>query len=438
MLCKSRARQCLGDELMLGREADLQGRAAPGLISLNEDLKNVIKRLTEHEVGVWIVGGAVRDALLNITSDEIDLAVDIPPQEVLDIFPDAIATGLKFGTVTIRCGDSFFETTTTRTEADYGDGRRPEIVEWGSSLAQDLSRRDLTINAMAWDPLREILYDPYQGYLDLDANILRAVGNANSRLSEDGLRIMRVYRFMDRGLDNMWLPERELSKALVNCLHMLEKVSNERIWSEFQRIILGKNASEVLMRMNRDGALNAIFDINIEVDERVSKCSKSIENRMAILLCDITTEEVKKIMVSMKTSTAFRAKTVRLHHLRNSIPSLQEAALYREIMGDDAFDHLELLSFIHPNHDLSEIRKKIQKIKSNTKPLANGDWLMKNTGIKPGMRLGHLKEWLHRIQIERGFTKLEQLETILCTLPWQDGDSKKWPKLRWPNNTSYS
>ena len=206
MLCKSRARQCLGDELMLGREADLQGRAAPGLISLNEDLKNVIKRLTEHEAGVWIVGGAVRDSLLNITSDEIDLAVDIPPQEVLDIFPDAIATGLKFGTVTIRSGDSFFETTTTRTEADYGDGRRPEIVEWGSSLAQDLSRRDLTINAMAWDPLREILYDPYQGYLDLDANILRAVGNANSRLSEDGLRIMRVYRFMDRGLDNIWLP----------------------------------------------------------------------------------------------------------------------------------------------------------------------------------------------------------------------------------------
>jgi tRNA nucleotidyltransferase/poly(A) polymerase len=219
---------------------------------------------------------------------------------------------------------------------------------------------------------------------------------------------------------------------------MLEKVSNERIWSEFQRIILGKNASEVLIRMNQDGALNAIFDIDIEVDEMVSKCSKSIENRMTILLGDITTEEVKKIMVSMKTSTALRAKTVRLHHLRNSIPSPQEAALYREVMGEDAFDHLEVLSFIYPNHDLSEIKKKIQKIKSNTKPLANGDWLMKKTGINPGMRLGHLKEWLHRIQIERSVTELEQLETILCTLPWQDGDSKKWPKLRWPNDTAYS
>ena len=438
MLCKSSARQCLGDGLMLGREADLQGRAAPGLIPLDDDLKTVIKRLTETGAGVWIVGGAVRDALLNITSHEIDLAVDIPPQEVLYIFPDAIATGLKFGTVTIRSGDSFFETTTTRTEADYGDGRRPEIVEWGSSLAEDLSRRDLTINAMAWDPLREILYDPYQGSSDLDAKILRAVGNANSRLSEDGLRIMRVYRFMDRGLENIWLPERELSNALLNCLHMLEKVSNERIWSELQRIILGKNASEVLLRMNRDGALNAILGINIEVDEMVSKCSKNIQNRMAILFAGITTEEVKRIMVSLKTSTAIRAKTIRLHHLRNSIPSPQEATLYREVMGDDALDHLEVLSFIYPSHDLSEIRKKIQTIKSNIKPLANGDWLMKKTGINPGMRLGHLKEWLHRIQIERSFTKLEQLETILCTLPWQDGDSKEWPKLRWPNNTSYS
>ena len=438
MLCKSSARQCLGDGLMLGREADLQGRAAPGLIPLDDDLKTVIKRLTETGAGVWIVGGAVRDALLNITSHEIDLAVDIPPQEVLYIFPDAIATGLKFGTVTIRSGDSFFETTTTRTEADYGDGRRPEIVEWGSSLAEDLSRRDLTINAMAWDPLREILYDPYQGSSDLDAKILRAVGNANSRLSEDGLRIMRVYRFMDRGLENIWLPERELSNALLNCLHMLEKVSNERIWSELQRIILGKNASEVLLRMNRDGALNAILGINIEVDEMVSKCSKNIQNRMAILFAGITTEEVKRIMVSLKTSTAIRAKTIRLHHLRNSIPSPQEATLYREVMGDDALDHLEVLSFIYPSHDLSEIRKKIQTIKSNIKPLANGDWLMKKTGINPGMRLGHLKEWLHRIQIERSFTELEQLETILCTLPWQDGDSKEWPKLRWPNNTSCS
>jgi hypothetical protein len=106
-------------------------------------------------------------------------------------------------------------------------------------------------------------------------------------------------------------------------------------------------------------------------------------------------------------------------------------------MGDDALAHLEVLSLLHPDLDLSEIRKQVQQIKPGIKPLATGDWLMNKTGIAPGMRLGHLKEWLHRIQIERSFTELSQVETVLCTLPWQDGDSRVWPKLRWPNNTSY-
>ena len=421
---------------MLGREADLQGQAAPGLLTIDDDLAVVIKRLTQTGAGVWIVGGAVRDALQGIPSTEVDLAVDIPPQEVLKIFTDAIATGLKYGTVTIRSGNSLFETTTTRTESEYSDGRRPEVVEWGTSLANDLSRRDLTINAMAWDPLREILYDPYQGALDLEDRILRAVGDANSRLSEDGLRIMRVYRFMDKGVDGPWLPERELSNALVNCLHMLEKVSTERIWSELQRIIIGKNASEVLTRMNLDGALKAIVGKVINIDERISKCSQHLPSRMTILFTDLTTEEVKKIMANLKTSAAIRAKTIRLHHLRNNIPSSKEVTLYREVMGDDALPHLEILSLLHPDLDISEIRKQVHQIKPGIKPLATGDWLMNTTGIAPGMRLGHLKEWLHRIQIERSFTELSQVETVLCTLPWQDGDSRVWPKLRWPNNAS--
>ncbi len=438
MLCKSRARHCLGAGLMLGREADLQGQEAPGLLKMDADLTAVIERLAQAGAGVWIVGGAVRDAILGLDSSEFDLAVDIPPHEVLEIFTDAIATGLKYGTVTIRSGNSLFETTTTRTEAEYGDGRRPEIVEWGTSLADDLSRRDLTINAMAWDPLREILYDPYQGALDLEDRVLRAVGNANSRLSEDGLRIMRVYRFMDRGFDSPWLPERELSGALIKCLHMLKKVSNERIWSEFQRIILGKNASEVLMRMHLDGALKAIFGTDLEVDERISKCSQHLPSRMSILFSNIATDEVKKIMANLKASTAIGAKTIRLHYLRNDIPSPKEVNLYREVMGDDVLAHLEVLTILNPDTEFSEIEKQVRQIEPGIKPLATGDWLMNQTGIIPGMRLGHLKEWLHRIQIDRSFTDLSQIETVLCTLAWQDGDSKLWPKLRWPNKPSDS
>jgi len=176
-----------------GLIADSPAISMPGLIEPSENLSEVLNALTKEGFGVWVVGGAVRDAILGINPHEFDLTTNARPDEVKAIFKDHIPTGEKFGTITVRSGEEFFEVTTLRTEGSYGDGRRPDEVEWGDSLTVDLSRRDFTMNAMAFDVARELLHDPFDGRNDLDRGVLRAVGEASRRLSEDGLRIMRAY-----------------------------------------------------------------------------------------------------------------------------------------------------------------------------------------------------------------------------------------------------
>ncbi|MDG1524472.1 MAG: hypothetical protein P8Q90_00160, partial [Candidatus Thalassarchaeaceae archaeon] len=131
--------------------------------SLPEALREVCNRIATTDGGIWLVGGSVREAMLGNPWKDLDLATTLSPDEILDIFPRAIPTGAQYGTITVRItnSDMEFEVTTLRMEGTYGDGRRPDEVQFGTSLEEDLSRRDFTINAMAIDLAREQLYDPY-------------------------------------------------------------------------------------------------------------------------------------------------------------------------------------------------------------------------------------------------------------------------------------
>ena len=204
-----------------GRAADDTGIKMPGLIPHDEDLMHVLDVLCAGGFGAWIVGGSVRDCILGKIPSDYDICTDATPQEVIESFDDTIPTGEKYGTITVKSGDSMFEVTTLRTETGYGDGRRPDVVEWGTSLSVDLSRRDFTMNSMAYDCARELLHDPFNGKEDLESGVLRAVGEAKQRLSEDGLRIMRAYRFMDRQEKGVWYPDNDLSSALIDNRAML-------------------------------------------------------------------------------------------------------------------------------------------------------------------------------------------------------------------------
>ena len=413
-----------------GLLGDTKGEKIPSLLPKNDDLEHVINVLCAGGYGAWVVGGAVRDCILGKIPEEYDICTTANPDEIIEAFEETIPTGKKYGTVTVKSGNSMFEVTTLRTETGYGDGRRPDIVEWGTSLKVDLSRRDFTMNAMAYDLVRELLHDPFNGKSDLTKGLLKAVGNASQRLSEDGLRIMRAYRFMDRQESGLWLPDFSLSAALIDNRAMLAMVSIERIWNELSRIIIGKNADQVLARMNQDGVLSAIigYPISQDVFPLIAKLRPDLEGRIALMFSELKLEEITVILERLKVPKLVFERTKRLHFLIENNPTNTELRLYRNSLGEEVVTHMEILSAL--GKDITLMAKSLQ-YPYGISCLIDGDWIMKRTGLSPGVRLGRLKDWLFRLQIERNYQCIDQMETALCTIPWQNGNPDEWPKSKW-------
>src|SRR3989339_2037303 len=161
-------------------------------MQINQDAKQIIITLKDKGHLAVIVGGGVRDLLLSQTPSEWDITTSAKPDEVSTLFAKVIPTGIDYGTVTVMLNEQAFEVTTFRSDEKYVDGRHPANVKFTGDLHQDLSRRDFTINALAFDPITEELIDDYNGQADLKDKIIRTVGDPVQRFSEDGLRSVRA------------------------------------------------------------------------------------------------------------------------------------------------------------------------------------------------------------------------------------------------------
>lgn len=210
-------------------------------LQINSSALQICQILQQAGFQAFIVGGCVRDLLLGAVPKDWDITTSAKPQQVIDLFSKTIPTGLQHGTVTVVLNEGIenhFEVTTFRTEGAYLDGRRPEEVFFVNNIEQDLSRRDLTINAIAYDPIKDQLVDPFGGQLDLLNGIIKAVGNPKDRFNEDGLRIMRTARFAARFNYKI---EEETENAMSECLDTLHKVSKERIKDELCKTLESKH-----------------------------------------------------------------------------------------------------------------------------------------------------------------------------------------------------
>ena len=218
-------------------------RKLPGL-SLPPEAREIIRRLEEAGEECFLVGGAVRDALLGKNPDDLDLAASSAPEKTEALFGDCrlILTGKKHGTVGIVMNRKLFEVTSFRRDGAYFDARHPERVIFTSSLEEDLKRRDFTVNAMAWRE-KDGLRDPFGGEEDLKKGLLRAVGDPQKRFGEDALRILRLLRFSSA----LGFSAEEETGRAARALHpALERVSGERIASELQKLLAGKDAVRVV------------------------------------------------------------------------------------------------------------------------------------------------------------------------------------------------
>ena len=250
---------------------------------LDEETRYIVERLREKGQA-WIVGGWIRNLILGISPGDVDVATNLLPEEILDIFPKSIMIGEKFGTVRVRTdiGSKEIEVTTLRSDGIYTDNRRPENVVFGVNIEEDIARRDFTINAMALDENDELI-DEYDGISDLKNNILRCVGNAEERIKEDGLRILRAFRFIGLKDNQIMSFDSDLENAIINNVDVLNSISKERINEELKKILQLKNRMMVLQKMYELGVLKIIFD-NLEMDLEVILSDDYIVN--IALICN--------------------------------------------------------------------------------------------------------------------------------------------------------
>ncbi len=227
-----------------------------------EDVLDVCRRLREAGHAAYLVGGSIRDLLLRRTPGDFDVATSARPEETLRLFGNryAIPTGLQHGTVTVLAGGAgpprHVEVTTFRGEGAYLDGRRPSAVTFGATLEEDLSRRDFTMNAIAYDPETGTVVDPFDGQGDLRRQLVRTVGDPVLRFSEDGLRPLRgVRQAAQLGFTLAPATEDAIPKALAS----FRKVSAERVRDELRKLLLAPVPSHGLEIMRRTGLLDIVL-----------------------------------------------------------------------------------------------------------------------------------------------------------------------------------
>lgn len=219
------------------------------------DAEQIIEKLNEHGFEAYVVGGCVRDSLLGKEPEDWDITTSAKPEEVKTIFSRTIDTGIQHGTVTVMLNRQGYEVTTYRVDGEYEDGRHPKSVDFTTSLLEDLKRRDFTINAMAYNG-REGLVDAFGGMEDLENRVIRCVGSAVNRFTEDALRILRAVRFSAQ-LD--FRIEDETYEAISLIAPNLEKVSKERIATELTKLLLSGHP-EKMKRVSDTGASRYISE----------------------------------------------------------------------------------------------------------------------------------------------------------------------------------
>lgn len=208
-------------------------------LQLPKKVELILNQLNNAGYEAYVVGGCVRDSLLNRKPHDWDICTSATPEQTIKVFENyhIIPTGIKHGTVTIMIEREGFEVTTYRIDGKYSDNRRPDNVSFSTNLEDDLKRRDFTINAMAYNPSEGII-DYYNGIDDLKNQLIRCVGNPKERFSEDILRVLRLWRFC---IQLGFYPDNTTMNAAKEIIMMglLKTVSYERIQSEFVKAIQG-------------------------------------------------------------------------------------------------------------------------------------------------------------------------------------------------------
>ncbi|MDC0707018.1 [cytidine(C)-cytidine(C)-adenosine (A)]-adding enzyme [Stigmatella sp. ncwal1] len=404
---------------------------------------DVLLRLRELGFAAFLVGGCVRDILRGVAPKDFDVASSALPQEVQGAFKKVIPTGIQHGTVTVVIGGNHVEVTTFRSEGDYLDGRRPSSVTFERDITQDLSRRDFTINAMAYDPTGRELVDPFGGLGDLQAGLIRCVRSPIERFSEDGLRPMRAVRFaavLGFALDPA------TRDAIPPTLPVFKKVALERVREEFVKLLLSPRAELGLTLLGETGLLEVFLpEVSRAGDEaiRLARASAQVapaevEIRLAALLADLVRgSQARDIALRLKFPTKV-ADTVGLlvEHARLENRIGEADPSLRRLLAQVGPGLLEpLLAVAHARiqvrqparlSEVLELQERLRALLAAKPPLTSkelalsGKDIMAALGIGPSPQVGEATRFLlEAVLDDPTLNESERLKDLLKT--WQAG-----------------
>jgi tRNA nucleotidyltransferase (CCA-adding enzyme) len=255
------------------------------------------------------VGGCVRDLVLGTEPNDWDIATAARPEEVMELFPDCIPTGIKHGTVTVRSDSRLVEVTTFRSDGDYADHRHPDTVSFVGDLNTDLSRRDFTMNAIAVT-VDGVIIDPYRGMEDISAGIIRCVGIPEKRFDEDALRMLRAFRFSARlGFEI----DPDTMQAIEENAHLTARLSSERVRDEIEKMLL-TGSPEILYQVIGCGLLDPYLQKHLSRDDgllRIAALKKRPVPRWALFSAVLLADECISDVKDFLTSLHLDGKTIR-------------------------------------------------------------------------------------------------------------------------------
>lgn len=427
-------------------------------IKIPPKVENILSRLQGGGFEACLVGGCVRDALLGIPCEDFDIATSARPKDIKKLFPKCRAVGQAFAVMLV----DGLEVATFRNDGTYSDYRHPDSITYADSIEEDLSRRDFTVNAMAYDG--DTIIDPYDGKSDLENRIIRFVRNARERMREDPLRALRACRFAAK-IDGKLEPKTR--KAIKDLGHLVDMVSVERRQQELTKMLLGKNPDIALRLVGELGLLPYLFlDLvpsmgctqpphhledcwehalqtlksakRVDLPLRLScllhdiakpACRKEVEkDRFIFYNHDILGEKmVRKALTDLRFSneTIDKVSEYTRYHMRPLLYSfhMKDPALQRLI---GALRHITIRDLIR--FMLCDVRgnmtnkgkgfsftlelarpvmQRIRRIEKEKRVLhikdlpVNGDDLMKELGIPPGPEVGKLLSKLYSIALQK-------------------------------------
>ncbi len=409
-----------------------------------ENTRFALELLHSNGYDAFIVGGCVRDSILGRTPSDWDICSDAKPLKVQELFETSgvkvVTTGLKHGTVTLVFGDNRVEHTTFRTDGTYSDNRRPDTIEFTGNLMDDLSRRDFTINAMAYSPLKG-LQDPFNGQGALKKRLVCCVGEPLERFAEDALRILRGIRF---GAQLGFTLEENTKMAMASLRKTLSDISKERVRDELNKVLLSEMPSMALREMLDLGVLEYVVpqlmecvgfeqrnpnhdkDVFDHILSVVDNTEQVLIQRLAALFHDIAkprcftlgedgighfydhhmvgADMVESILRELKydNDTILRVNIL-VHEHMSRYEKIRNATVNRFIarVGIDNLHHLFRLQIADelasaPPHDISRIiklKEQCEKILNDKLPLTVKDLAISGRdlielGMKPGPQMG--------------------------------------------------